>query len=96
MGAAAAEAVHAVVEALADALYELAHANAVRVLRFSGTPGDLACWALELLEEQACAVRRPRALAPSAPAPMSPVQEAAGAGRARVPLFCVIGTADHV
>lgn len=67
MGAAAAEAVHAVVEDLADALYELAHANAVRVLRFSGTPGDLACWALELLEEQACAVRLARALPPSTP-----------------------------
>ncbi|KAK9838338.1 hypothetical protein WJX81_005555 [Elliptochloris bilobata] len=52
---AAAEAVNGVVEELGDALYELAHANAVRVLHLSGTPGDLACWALELLEEQACA-----------------------------------------
>jgi hypothetical protein len=49
--------VAAVVDELSDALYELAHTNAVRVLQLSGTPGDLACWALELLEEQACAVR---------------------------------------
>lgn len=69
------EAVAAVVDALADALYELAHASAVRVLRLSGAPSDLACWALELLEEQACAVRArcnptltlPRTRLPAAP-----------------------------
>lgn len=67
----AGEAVAAVVDELSDALYELAHTNAVRVLQLSGTPGDLACWALELLEEQACAVRPP-------PAGLPPVLAGAG------------------
>lgn len=47
----------ALVDALAMAMYGLAHTGAQRVARLCEVPSNLACWALELLEEQACTVR---------------------------------------
>ncbi|BDA43849.1 probable serine/threonine-protein kinase STY17 at C-terminar half [Coccomyxa sp. Obi] len=44
----------ALVDALAMAMYGLAHTGAKRVARLCEVPSNLACWALELLEEQAC------------------------------------------
>ncbi|CAL8469838.1 g9380 [Coccomyxa elongata] len=44
----------ALVDALAMAMYGLAHTGAQRVARLCEVPSNLACWALELLEEQAC------------------------------------------
>ena len=41
---------------LSDALYELALTNLHRVASMCTAPSGLACWALELLEEQACQV----------------------------------------
>lgn len=41
---------------LSDALYELALTNLHRVASMCVSPSGLACWALELLEEQACQV----------------------------------------
>ncbi len=46
----------ALVDALAMAMYGLAHTGAQRVARLCEVPSSLACWALELLEEQACTV----------------------------------------
>lgn len=43
-------------EELSDALYELALTNLRRVASMCVAPSGLACWALELLEEQACQV----------------------------------------
>lgn len=37
-------------------MYELAHVGAQRVAKLCREPSGLACWALELLEEQACMV----------------------------------------
>ena len=42
------------VEELSDALYELALTGTHRVGSMCLSPSGLACWALELLEEQAC------------------------------------------
>jgi len=41
---------------LSDALYQLALTNTHRVGAMCLSPYSLACWALELLEEQACQV----------------------------------------
>ena len=41
-------------EDLSEALYELALTNLRRVGSMCVAPSGLACWALELLEEQAC------------------------------------------
>jgi hypothetical protein len=45
----------ALTERLSDAMYDLAFASARRVAALCASPSGLACWALELLEEQACA-----------------------------------------
>ena len=37
-------------------MYDLAHTGAQRVAKLCREPSGLACWALELLEEQACMV----------------------------------------
>lgn len=47
------------VEELSDALYELALTGNRRVAAMCASPAGLACWALELLEEQACQVSSP-------------------------------------
>ena len=44
-------------QALSESMYDLAHAAAQRVAKLCREPSGLACWALELLEEQACMVR---------------------------------------
>lgn len=44
------------VEELSNALYELAVTGNHRIGRMCVSPSGLACWALELLEEQACQV----------------------------------------
>ncbi len=46
----------ALVDALSEAMYDLAHTGAKRVAGLCTSPTELACWALELLEEQACTV----------------------------------------
>lgn len=46
-------------EELSEALYELALTNLRRVASMCVGPSGLACWALELLEEQACQVSIP-------------------------------------
>lgn len=43
-------------DALSGALYGLAQTGLARVSQLARDPGLLACWALELLEEQACQV----------------------------------------
>ena len=44
-------------QALSESMYDLAHTGAQRVAKLCREPSGLACWALELLEEQACMVR---------------------------------------
>lgn len=44
------------VQALSESMYDLAHTGAQRVATLCREPSGLACWALELLEEQACMV----------------------------------------
>lgn len=44
------------VDALSEAMYDLAHTGAKRVAQLCQAPTGLGCWALELLEEQACTV----------------------------------------
>ena len=44
------------VDELSEALYELALTGTRRVASLCRAPQGLACWALELLEEQACQV----------------------------------------
>ena len=44
------------VEELSEAFFELAVVGTRRVARLCGSAQGLACWALELLEEQACQV----------------------------------------
>lgn len=44
-------------QALSESMYDLAHTGAQRVAKLCREPSGLACWALELLEEQACLVR---------------------------------------
>jgi hypothetical protein len=46
----------AVPQALSESMYDLAHTGAQRVAKLCREPSGLACWALELLEEQACLV----------------------------------------
>ena len=46
-----------VLQALSESMYDLAHTGAQRVAKLCREPSGLACWALELLEEQACLVR---------------------------------------
>ena len=43
-------------QALSESMYDLAHVGAQRVAKLCREPSGLACWALELLEEQACMV----------------------------------------
>ena len=43
-------------QALSESMYDLAHTGAQRVAKLCREPSGLACWALELLEEQACMV----------------------------------------
>ena len=50
-------AANALVDALSGAMYDVAHTGAKRVAQLCQVPTGLACWALELLEEQACTVR---------------------------------------
>lgn len=45
--------------ALSEAMYGLAQTGMVRVTQLARAPQLLACWALELLEEQACQVHGP-------------------------------------
>ena len=47
-------------QALSESMYDLAHVGAQRVAKLCREPSGLACWALELLEEQACMVRTER------------------------------------
>ncbi len=47
-------------QALSESMYDLAHIGAQRVAKLCREPSGLACWALELLEEQACMVGTPR------------------------------------
>lgn len=47
------------VDALSEAMYDMAHTGAQRVALLCRSPAGLACWALELLEEQATSVRNP-------------------------------------
>ena len=54
-------AANALVDALSGAMYDVAHTGAKRVAQLCQVPTGLACWALELLEEQACTVRAPLA-----------------------------------
>ncbi len=46
-------------QALSESMYDLAHIGAQRVAKLCREPSGLACWALELLEEQACMVSTP-------------------------------------
>ena len=59
--------VEELIDRMSCAFYSLAAIGTVRVGRLCKGPQLLACWALELLEEQACHVSRP----PSPPAPPS-------------------------
>ena len=46
-------------DALSEAMYDMAHTGAQRVALLCRSPAGLACWALELLEEQATSVGTP-------------------------------------
>ncbi len=59
------------VDALSEAMYDLAHTGAQRVALLCRAPAALACWALELLEEQATSVRTVPPLPSSNPIPLS-------------------------
>ncbi|KAK9830537.1 hypothetical protein WJX72_012336 [[Myrmecia] bisecta] len=48
------ERIEALLDELSDAFYDLAYTGTHRVARMCRAPEPLACWALELLEEQAC------------------------------------------
>ena len=50
--------VEALIDSMSCAFYSLAATGSVRVGRLCKGPQLLACWALELLEEQACHVRQ--------------------------------------
>ena len=61
-------------QALSESMYDLAHTGAQRVAKLCREPSGLACWALELLEEQACMVRSPSCLLIAMTFPLHPHQ----------------------
>ena len=61
-------------QALSESMYDLAHTGAQRVAKLCREPSGLACWALELLEEQACMVRSASCLLSAAPSSSHPHQ----------------------
>lgn len=62
--------VEELIDSMSCAFYSLAATGTVRVGRLCKGPQLLACWALELLEEQACHVRA--VVLPHPPSPLFP------------------------